>query len=113
MSSSKSTSAVTGTTSGNSGFSQNSSMGVAAAAASEKQLKEKTLTNLRKSQSEYEANVVMRRQLRAIPKPSESEKKKLEEVEKWLLTNNKPTYAGTRRRKGKKSHRRKRHTRRR
>jgi hypothetical protein len=94
-------------------ISTDSSFGIEIAAKAEAEKKKQVMDDLKRRQKEWEENTSMLKQFKGLKNPSDSEKSKRQELEKWFLMNNKPTYAGTRRRKSKKTSRRKRHTRRR
>jgi hypothetical protein len=96
-------------------ISAESGFGEEIAAKAEASKKKEVMDDLKRRQKEWETNASMLKQLKGLKNPSDGEKTKREELEKWFLMNNKPTYAGTRRhkRKSKKASRRRRHTRRR
>jgi hypothetical protein len=74
-------------------------------AAKERVLKQKAMAELKERQDEWRSKEKMEKQLRMIRNPSDDEKQKLHDVQKWLLVNQAPQFAGrTRRRKNKKLH---------
>lgn len=84
------------------------------AARREADLKKRAAEDLKQRQAEWKAKELMVKQLRAIRKPSDDERERLYEAEKWLLVNNAPQFAGkTRRRKRHTRKHRKKHSRRR
>jgi hypothetical protein len=84
------------------------------AASREAALKKKAAADLKERQEEWKAKEKMMKQLRSIRNPSEEERERLHEVERWLLLNNAPQFAGkTRRRKHRSRKHRKKHSRRR